>query len=178
MPLAAAAGAESEYLQPIVPMQLFRAGVRPLCVTQADCLCDVRAHRDIWHPRTDVCLGPDSYRLLAPDARRPDRNSAGRSRRSLGDRPAVRADLTYGAERADRPAVRIPDPGSSRTCGLRTDASFRPRRRESGRKPAPPKTMPPGRLRRSRAGPRPPLPLPRESPCARHARAIRSVLRG
>lgn len=60
-------------------------------------------------PRTDVRLGPDSYRPLAPEARRPDRISAGRSRRSLGDRPAMRADPTYGAERADRPAVRIPD---------------------------------------------------------------------
>ena len=37
----------SEYLQP-TPTQLFRAGVRPLCVTQADCLCDVWVHMNIW----------------------------------------------------------------------------------------------------------------------------------
>ena len=54
-----------------------------------------------------ACAGSTS---AGPDFRGP-------SRRSLGDRPAVRADLTYGAERADRPAVRSPEHPGPAACG-------------------------------------------------------------
>ena len=134
-PLAAAAGAESEYLQPIAPMQLFRAGVRPLCVAQADCLCDVRAHRDIWHPRTDVRLGPDSYRPLAPEARRPGRISAGpHGARSAIGLQCVRTRRTARNVRTGRPcgARSIPD---LRPADRRIFPAAMRRKREKARAP-------------------------------------------
>lgn len=116
-----------------------------------------------------------------------DRIPIGRLRRKHVGRTEIpraargaRSAIGLQCVRTGRPCgARTPDHPGPAACGP-THLSGRDAEKagESGRKPATPKTMPPGRLRRSRAGPRPPLPDPRESPCDRHARAIRSVLRG